>query len=83
MFLTQTRYIEELLKRTEMLNTKPSPTPAIVGNKFSKTDGEVLANPTHYRSIVGALQYLTNTRPDISFIVNKLSQFLQTPSTIH
>lgn len=38
---------------------------------------------TRYRSIVGALQYLTLTRPDISFVVNKVCQFLHSPTIIH
>ncbi|KAL5554046.1 hypothetical protein UlMin_041447 [Ulmus minor] len=82
-YLTQTRYIEELLQKTEMLNTRPCPTPAVVGNKLIGLDGELMTNPTHYRSIIGALQYLTHTRPDIAFIINKLSQSLKAPTTIH
>ena len=59
MFLTQTRYIEELLAKIGMLHTHPCPTVAIVGNKFTFFDGDPLDNPTPDRSIVGALQYLT------------------------
>jgi hypothetical protein len=44
---------------------------------------DVPNDSTQYRSIVGALQYLTLTRPDISFAVNKVCQFLHSPTTIH
>jgi histone deacetylase 1/2 len=48
-------------------------------------DGEVLdsEDSTRYRSIVGALQYITLTRPDIAFSVNKVCQFLHAPTTVH
>lgn len=42
-----------------------------------------MKNPTTYISAIGALQYLTNTRPDISFAVNRLSQHMQAPTTLH
>jgi histone deacetylase 1/2 len=59
-------------------------TPVCV-NKLSLTDGEVLGGDdfTNYRSIVGALQYIMLTRPDIAFSVNKVYQFLHTPTTVH
>ena len=66
-----------------MENTKPCLTLAVIGKSLTTEDGEPLRNPTPYRSIIGALQYLTNTRPDIVFIVNRLSQFLQSPTTLH
>ena len=49
------------------------------------TDGEVLSSDdsTRYRSIVGALQYITLTRPGIAFSVNKVRQFLNAPTTVH
>jgi hypothetical protein len=46
-------------------------------------DGSAVVNPTEYRKVIGALQYLSLTRPDISFAVNKFSQFMHCPSTIH
>jgi histone deacetylase 1/2 len=53
--------------------------------KLSVHEGEPLGveDSTRYRSIVGALQYLTLTRPDISFSVNKVCQFLHAPTTHH
>ncbi|XP_031258742.1 secreted RxLR effector protein 161-like [Pistacia vera] len=53
-----------------------------VGVKLSSNDSELFQNPNLYRSTIGALQYLTLTRPDISFTVNKLSQFLQVPTEL-
>ncbi|XP_044510058.1 secreted RxLR effector protein 161-like [Mangifera indica] len=43
------------------------------------TKGESLADPGRYRRLVGKLNYLTITRPDISFVVSVVSQFLQSP----
>ncbi|XP_060963364.1 uncharacterized mitochondrial protein AtMg00810-like [Cannabis sativa] len=54
-----------------------------VGKPMSAKDGEPMHNATLYRSTIGALQYLCNTRPDIGYAINKLSQFLQAPTTVH
>ena len=56
-----------------------------VSEKLSKVVGNPLpqADVTKYRSTVGALQYVTITRPDISFAVNKVCQFMQAPTTEH
>jgi hypothetical protein len=77
--LNQTKYVFDLLHRTTMFDTKPVKTPGAVGHNLSKFDGEHMEDASHYRSIVGALQYLTITRPDIAFAVNKACQFMQQP----
>jgi histone deacetylase 1/2 len=53
--------------------------------KLSLSEGEPLSDvdATTYRSIVGALEYVTLTRPDISFSVNKVFQLLHAPTTLH
>uniref|UniRef100_A0A803QCY3 Integrase catalytic domain-containing protein n=1 Tax=Cannabis sativa TaxID=3483 RepID=A0A803QCY3_CANSA len=73
LFLTQTKYIEDLLKRTKFINLKSCPTPAIAGKPMSQNDGEPLRDITTYKSIIGRLQYLCHTRPDIAYAVNKLN----------
>ena len=83
--LTQEKYAADLLNRVGMNNYTPCPTPLSSSEKLSLTDGTPLGpdDTTHYMSIIGALQYLTLTRPDLSFSVNKFCQFLHTPTTTH
>lgn len=81
--LSQKRYITDILQKSGMINSKPAVSPFSVATKLSKHGGEALANPTHYRQVVGALQYLTLTRPDIAFAVNKACQFMHSPSEDH
>ncbi|XP_057775517.1 uncharacterized mitochondrial protein AtMg00810-like [Salvia miltiorrhiza] len=78
--LNQSKYINDLLTKTNLADCKPQPSPYDISSKLSLNDSPPFPNPTLYRSTVGALQYLTLTRPDIAFMVNKLSQYLQTPT---
>lgn len=55
----------------------------VTGRQFVAREGEVLKNPTMFRKLIGGLQYVTNTRPDVSFSVNKLSRFLNSPTLKH
>ncbi|KAL5554993.1 hypothetical protein UlMin_037229 [Ulmus minor] len=81
--LSQTKYISDLLHKTDMFDSKPAKTPGAVGKTLSKFDGDPVEDVTQYRSVVGALQYVTMTRPDIAFAVNKACQFMQQPTTSH
>ncbi|XP_073046251.1 uncharacterized mitochondrial protein AtMg00240-like [Primulina eburnea] len=51
--------------------------------KLSLDDGELISNPTAYRRLIGRLIYLTITRPDLTNVVNKLSQYVYKPHTSH
>lgn len=82
-FLNQSKYISELLHQFGFQNLKPGPTPTNVSTSLSAFSDESLQHPTEYRRAIGALQYLTQTRPDISFIFNRLSQYFQQPTDQH
>lgn len=66
-----------------MLNAKPVVTPLSASLSLKVEDDVATIDATTYRQLLGALQYLTVTRPDICFTVNKLSQFMQHPSHTH
>ena len=66
-----------------MADSNSSDTPVSIGTKLFLLDGIAFSDPTLYRTTIGSFQYLTNTRPDISFIVNKLIQFLAVPTLVH
>ena len=66
-----------------MLEAKPVNTPMAASTSLSAFDGTSYEDPTLFRSTVGGLQYLAITRPDIAFVVNKLSQFMHRPTVTH
>jgi histone deacetylase 1/2 len=82
--LSQERYATDVLQRVNMSDCKPISTPLSTTKKLSLHDGEKLGpeDSRRYRSIVGALQYLTLTHPDLSFAINKVCQFLHSPTVI-
>lgn len=79
LLLSQHRYMQDILKRVGMVDCKLLATPARLIDSLT----EPYANPTQYRSLVGVLQYLTVTRPDLSYVVNKLCQFMHAPTMAH
>ncbi|XP_021979131.1 uncharacterized mitochondrial protein AtMg00810-like [Helianthus annuus] len=81
-FLSQTKYAYDILARADHLDSKPVATPLSSTDYFS-TPGTPFHDPTLYQSLVGALQYFTITRPDLSYAVNQASQFLHNPTTSH
>lgn len=72
-----------LICRFNMHHSAPIPAPMAVGSTIFKNDSDSFSYPSTYKSVIGALQYVTQTRPDINYSVNKLSQFLQAPSLKH
>jgi histone deacetylase 1/2 len=83
LFVSQSKYIKELLDRVDLQNSKSCATPCLPYHHLLKDDGKPYSHPQQYRSIVGALQYLTFTRPDIAFSVNQACQFMHNPMESH
>jgi hypothetical protein len=83
--LSQSKYACDLLSRASMLSCKAVTMPLSPTAKLLAHEGSPLApdDATKYRSLVGALQYFTLTRPDISYSVNKDCQSLHAPTTKH
>jgi hypothetical protein len=82
-FLNEGKYTVEILKRFNMLECKSMNTPMEVKLKLLVDTSSELIDATLYKQIIGSLMYLTNTRPDICFAVNTLSQFLVEPRHVH
>ena len=82
-FLSQERYVDGLLKKFRMEGCNPMKTPMATNQKLQLDDGSDKVDERLYRSLVGSLIYLTNTRPDIVQSVSLLSRFMHNPSRIH
>uniref|UniRef100_A0A6N2KBQ3 Uncharacterized protein n=2 Tax=Salix viminalis TaxID=40686 RepID=A0A6N2KBQ3_SALVM len=82
-FLSQQKYAEEIIERVGMSSSKPSSTPVDTKAKLSLSSGNPYHDPTEYRSLAGALQYLTFTRPDISYAVQQICLFMHDPRSQH
>ena len=82
-FLCQQKYAQDLLDKYRMLDCKPISTPMEVNAKLCSTIGKELEDVIMYRQLVGSLIYLTLTRPDITYAVSMISQFMQKPKKPH
>lgn len=84
MLLNQKKYVLEILTKTGMIGAASVPTPMVGTPKLTISDGSpVFFEAPLYRSVVGMLQYLCITRPELSFCVNKLSQYMNCPTETH
>jgi hypothetical protein len=79
----QGKYTVEILKRFDMLECKAMNTPMEMNLKLLVDTSSELVDVTLYREIIGSLMYLTNTRPNICFVVNNLSQYMVEPRCVH
>jgi hypothetical protein len=82
-FISQRKYVGEILSRFQMNDCNPVSTPAECGTKLHKDlDGQKV-DSTLYKQIVGSLMYLTTTRPDIMYSVSLISRYMENPTELH
>eukprot|EP00253_Pinus_taeda_P003704 PITA_03704 len=82
-FISQAKYVNEVMERFNMQERKAAITPTVMGLKLSKEDNNKDFDPSLYKSIVGSLMYLTTTRPDIMHVVSLISRFMERPNKAH
>ncbi|XP_057953559.1 uncharacterized mitochondrial protein AtMg00810-like [Malania oleifera] len=75
LLISQLKYARDILTRAQLLNSKHVHTPMVVSQHLT-VDSPLFLDPKLYRSLIGALQYLTITHPDIAYAINFVSQFL-------
>ncbi|XP_043694631.1 uncharacterized mitochondrial protein AtMg00810-like [Telopea speciosissima] len=81
LFLSQAKYATDILHRAHIVDIKPTCTPMAIRPDLASTDP--FKDVTLYRSLVGALQYLTMTRPNLSYAVNSVCQHMHAPTMAH
>jgi hypothetical protein len=82
-YLSQGKYIHDLLDRAGLTDHRFVDTPMELHTRLRGADGVPLEDPTCYRHLVDNLVYLGITRPDISYDVQILSQFMSTQTSVH
>lgn len=81
--LNQAKYVDDLLFKLEMSNVKSTLSSCVNGKHLSLNSGTSLDDIRLYISTIGALQYLTHTRPDIAYIISHMSSVLCAPTDQH
>ena len=82
-FISQTKFANDVLNIFRMMNCKPTVTPIATGTKLSKEDDGSKVDPTLYTRLVRSLMYLIATRPNIMFAVSLISRFMESPKNTH
>ena len=83
LYITQAKYASKLLFRARLTDSKTIDTPVEFNAHLTPLGGKALFNPSLYRRLVGSLVYLIVTRPDISYAVHQVSQYLFAPQSTH
>ena len=83
LLISQWHYVLNLLYKFGLAECKPVSTPLDCNNKMDADSGTAVCDPTKYRQLIDNLIYLSIMRPDLSYSVGLLSQFMQNPRNLH
>ncbi|GKA61861.1 putative RNA-directed DNA polymerase [Tanacetum coccineum] len=81
--LSQKKYILKLLQSAGLSSCNPVSSPMVTSSSLSLDDSTAFSNPVKYRQVVDSLQYVTLSRSDIAFVVNKVCQYMHAPTENH
>ena len=82
-YITQSKYIKEILKTFGLEDSKLVSTPMVTSLKLSRNDESVEVNQTLYTSMIGKLQYVVCSRPDIALAIGIVARFSTNPRENH
>jgi hypothetical protein len=82
-FISQEKYLKEMLKKFQMEDSSPIRTPMVVGSKLNKDDMSLNVDQRTYRSMIGSLLYITASRPDIMQAVGMIGRYQSAPKKSH
>ncbi|XP_020249272.1 uncharacterized protein LOC109826663 [Asparagus officinalis] len=83
LFLSQRKYVLDIISEAGLLGSKPISTPMEQNHQLARVEGELFSEPEKYRRLVGRLVYLMITRPELSYSVHVLAQFMSSPMIDH
>lgn len=82
-YVCQRKYVIDIVTEAGLLGCKPAGSPIDQNHRLALAEGPIMPNPEDYRRLVGRLVYLASTRPDLSYAILVLSQFMQKPQEDH
>ncbi|KAG7598815.1 GAG-pre-integrase domain [Arabidopsis suecica] len=82
-YLCQRKYTIDIISETGLLGVRPVSHPVQQNHKLPLATGDTISDPARYRRLVGRLIYLGTTRPELSYAIHILSQFMNDPKPDH
>lgn len=81
--MTQSKYAKDILVIFQMTDCKPVAKPFLFGVKLEDGGNTPLVDCTMYRQLVGSLLYVTDSHPNLSYVVGSISRYMQEPHELH